>query len=504
MPQSDGATPEIAAHADAALRAVRLVLGVLSCFVLGAYRPLSGRTSWGSLIGVLAAIISTVLVLNWISKHLPKRRAWSWAMQTLDVAACVALAVALDSPLGQQSWVLLVIPVVSAAVRHGSMASVLSWVGGCLGYLGAAYTGSVGVTDDVTVLARVPGVLLAVAVAVGLLARWMREGWEIQNALTATVAAREHRLAVIEKTGHALKDLPAHEALELCANQTLALGFSGATIEYLSGDQPLFGVGQRDIFARTTTEGQLPPAGPLVTVWVENDDVRVHSISVHEPRTHTMVTGWSRDAIDTDRAQALATLVSHTSTSIETSTLLRQLRHTAAHDALTGLANRRTLSNELGRLTREHGRLAVAFVDIDNFKSVNDRYGHDVGDKSLIAMARRLEAVVGSDGVIARYGGDEFVVLLPNAGIDDAQRVATAIVKSSAHPIAFGPLRLFIGVSVGIAVASTPIGPEDILRAADQAVYLAKAAGKAGIAAVDLDAAPIPSPRADQIAAPAT
>ena len=95
--------------------------------------------------------------------------------------------------------------------------------------------GVIGPTEDVTLLARLPGTLLAVAITIGLLAQWMREGWEIQNELTATVAAREHRLGVIERTGFALKNLATPKALELCANQILALGFDASTVQLLTG-----------------------------------------------------------------------------------------------------------------------------------------------------------------------------------------------------------------------------------------------------------------------------
>lgn len=489
--------PEISAHADAALRTVRVVLGVLSCFVLGAYRPLSGSLSWPSVTLVLTSIIASVVVLNYLAKHLPRRAPWIWVSQALDVAATVALAIALYEPLEQQSWALLIVPVVSAAVRHGSAASVLSWVGGCVGYIVAAFTGAVDSSDGVTLLARVPGVLLAVAITVGLLARWMREGWEIQNALTATVAAREHRLAVIEQAGHALKDLPSQEALELCASQALALGFDSATVEDLTRNRPMFSVGACEIIAASRPEDRTSQSQPVVTVWVENDDVVAHSICVHEPETRSVLTGWSANPIDEDQAQALVTLVAHTSTAIETSSLLRRLRYSSAHDELTGLANRRTLDQLLEREARESSRLALAFIDLDDFKSINDQHGHDIGDKALVSMARRLEAAAGPAGVVARYGGDEFVILLPDATMEEAYRVAQNALRSSTDVIALGPLQLLLGISVGIAAAEAPIAAAKLIRTADQALYKAKAAGKGSIVAVDIDATPSSPQRAE-------
>ena len=120
--------------------------------------------------------------------------------------------------------ILLIIPVVGAAVQFGAAATLMSWAGSCIFYLSAVYLGLVDSADNSTIAARLPGTLLAVSIVVGMLARWMREGWEIQNELTATVATRERRLAVIEQTIPALKELPADRALEVAAGQVLADG----------------------------------------------------------------------------------------------------------------------------------------------------------------------------------------------------------------------------------------------------------------------------------------
>ncbi|MCP4960600.1 MAG: GGDEF domain-containing protein [Actinomycetia bacterium] len=484
-----GLAPEISTQADDALRVVRVVLGVLSCFVVGAYRPLTGPPSWGTLAGTLAVVGATVLSLNWLGKRFRGSRRWAIVTQALDVAAIVALAVLLDEPMGEQSWVLLVIPVVSAAVRHGTLASVLSWVGGCVGYISVAAGGLVDSGDNVTLLARVPGSLLAVAITIGLLARWMREGWEIQNGLTQSAAAREHRSRVIEQTGHALHGLAPQPALELTAGQLLALGFDAATIDYLTIDRPTFAVGRQELIAqRSSADVPLPDTGLTVTVWTNNGRICVHSVSLHEPHTGTVFTAWSENPIETERAQACATLIAHASTAIETTSRLTQLQRAADQDALTGLANRRTLDHAIERRAAQTGTMSIAFVDLDNFKSINDEHGHDIGDKTLIAVARRLEAATGTVGLVARYGGDEFVVLMPNAGLDQAKHIAQAMLRSCADPIAFGLAQLHVGLSIGLVSARTPARGASLLRAADQAVYQAKSAGKGTIIAVHANA----------------
>lgn len=333
--------------------------------------------------------------------------------------------------------------------------------------------------------------MLAVAITSGILARWMREGWEIQNDLTAAIAAREHRLAVIEESGRALENLSTDEALEVCANQIIALGFEAATVQYPDGDRPHVAVGRCEIVAEAGTTKPTATEG-LVTTWTDAERVRVHSASILERHSGAVVTGWSPEPVDEDQAQALATLVAHTSNEIEASSLLERLRHSAAHDPLTGLANRGRFDRQLAVECRKSGRLIVAFVDLDHFKEINDRQGHLVGDQALTAIARRLEGIVGPNGLIARYGGDEFVILLPGADLEEGRRVAQAMLDTTRDPIAVKQTMLTLGLSIGIAASATPRTGTDLVRAADQAAYQVKTAGRARIIAVDVDQA---SPR---------
>ena len=478
---------EITAHADAALRSVRVVLAVLSVLLIAAYRPLTGPPSWGSLSITLVAIIVVTGVLNTISRRAPGHQRWAALMQTLDVAAMVGLVVALDEPLDHQAWVLLVVPVVSAAVRSGGAASLVSWIGGSLGYLAAAFAGAIESSADVALVTRVPGTLLAVAITIGLLARWMREGWEVQNEITAVVAARERRLAVLEQTRHALTNTETDDALTLCANQAITLGFEAVTVHHLTHDRPALAIGRTEIVSAVDPTQHNTSGGPVVTVWTDGSEAHSYSAAVRERHTNNLVTGWSRSAIDGDRAQALATLVSITSNAIESGTLLRKLRHAANHDPLTGLLNRGGFDSALTTAAAEPGRLAIAFIDLDDFKHINDTYGHDIGDRALIVVAQRLKAVVGPHGFISRYGGDEFVAILPGVSLANAQRFAQAALDALSGTVVLGQVHTNLRFSVGVAAAQTPIAPTEVLHAADKALYQAKSAGKATFVAFDLD-----------------
>ena len=161
-----------------------------------------------------------------------------------------------------------------------------------------------------------------------------------------------------------------------------------------------------------------------------------------------------------------------------------QLRHRAFHDPLTQLPNRALLSDRLQQALSREGRfedqVAVLFVDLDDFKTVNDTLGHASGDELLVHVARRLRSCLRSADTAARLGGDEFGVLLEGVpDVDHAVTVAQRILDSFVEPFSIGglpvPLRASVGVAIGVAQA---ISADELLRNADIAMYAAKRAGK--------------------------
>jgi diguanylate cyclase (GGDEF)-like protein len=161
------------------------------------------------------------------------------------------------------------------------------------------------------------------------------------------------------------------------------------------------------------------------------------------------------------------------------------LRELALHDDLTGLPNRRLFMERLEhayrRLARRTGQtFAVMFLDLDRFKQINDTLGHAAGDELLVALAKRLTNCLRPGDVVARLGGDEFVILLEDiAGVRDAVRVADRIKRALTAPVLLSGADVFVTVSIGIAVRdSIREGAAEILRAADAAMYKAKASGR--------------------------
>lgn len=168
-----------------------------------------------------------------------------------------------------------------------------------------------------------------------------------------------------------------------------------------------------------------------------------------------------------------------------------RIEHQAFHDSLTGLPNRAKFMDRLGhaiqRSKRRESGLAVLFMDLDNFKIINDSLGHDAGDQLLIAIAQRLEGCLRDEDTIARLGGDEFTVLLEDLeGIDYALEVAGRIVETLSSPIHLDHGETVAMASIGIAYSMRgELSAESILRDADTAMYAAKDRGKSGYAVFD-------------------
>ena len=198
-------------------------------------------------------------------------------------------------------------------------------------------------------------------------------------------------------------------------------------------------------------------------VWVRNE-----SVVVKEEGTGRTCCYWQGFVVDiTERKRAE-----------------ERLHHRAFHDPLTGLPNRQLIVDRIGqalrRTERRSGRkVAVLFMDLDGFKVVNDSLGHEVGDRLLVTVAERLRGCLRPEDTLARFGGDEFVVLLEDVeSPEEAVRVTERIGEAFREPFVVDGSGLFVTVSVGLSLGSARTkSPEDLLRDADTAMYRAKEDG---------------------------
>ena len=171
---------------------------------------------------------------------------------------------------------------------------------------------------------------------------------------------------------------------------------------------------------------------------------------------------------------------------IERKRIEQELSQLARFDPLTGLPNRLLFHDRLAQAVQRSGRhdhvVALLYIDLDGFKAVNDRYGHAMGDRLLVAVAGRLRRSVRRTDTVARLGGDEFTIILEGLrDADDAARVAEQALLGLRQPFAIGGTVIRLGASLGIAIAAHATeGPDALTHRADAAMYRAKARGGTG------------------------
>jgi diguanylate cyclase (GGDEF)-like protein len=195
--------------------------------------------------------------------------------------------------------------------------------------------------------------------------------------------------------------------------------------------------------------------------------------------------GWrDREAIGSQTVleERLAGLANQGATALENALLLEQVRHQALHDSLTGLPNQTLFADrvaaEITRAKRNRTRVAVGVLDLDRFKTVNDSLGHRAGDELLVQVSQRLRRVMRAPDTIARMGGDEFTLLLPEVVPGGEEVVADRILEAFVQPFEVEGHRLRISPSIGLAVHPVDGDSfEQLLKCADVAMYRAKERG---------------------------
>jgi diguanylate cyclase (GGDEF)-like protein len=198
------------------------------------------------------------------------------------------------------------------------------------------------------------------------------------------------------------------------------------------------------------------------------------------------VTAARREAFAPEQVELATMLAGEAAMALENARLYDEIRHQALHDGLTGLANRvlfrDRVEHAVERSRRSAGQLALLFIDLDDFKTLNDHHGHARGDEVLAGVAERLALVLRPADTAARLGGDEFAVLLEDVGDEtDALAVAARIVDSFRQPLVLESGTYRVAASIGVAMGA-PGGEtaDDLLRNADVAMYAAKHSARGG------------------------
>jgi diguanylate cyclase (GGDEF)-like protein len=183
------------------------------------------------------------------------------------------------------------------------------------------------------------------------------------------------------------------------------------------------------------------------------------------------------------------TFASHAGALMENDRVKTQLRHQAFHDGLTGLANRvlftERVHGALGRTHTDERRPVVLFIDLDDFKAINDSLGHSAGDQLLMSVAERVRSSLRPEDLVARLGGDEFAILLDHSDRHDSEAIAARLVDALRTPFELDGRETRVHASIGMAQAEEGSVADELLRSADVAMYSAKTRGKDGYAWYD-------------------
>ncbi len=254
--------------------------------------------------------------------------------------------------------------------------------------------------------------------------------------------------------------------------------FVNATAEGLTGlnEQSVIGL-PLDTFALWVDEEDGTPVDPVRALYRANGHFSTEAVI-----SHTGIPVEIRSSRIDDEKERLGTVITFRDVS-ERRQFEEKLRQLALEDQLTGLPNRSALYERVWRILKApdvtERSFFILFLDLDNFKIVNDDMGHAIGDLLLIEMADRLRGTLKAPSTVARFGGDEFVILLHSGDRGEATRVAELALQMLRKPIALEGREFELGTSIGIA--SFPADGEDIesvLRRADSAMYLSKELGK--------------------------
>jgi diguanylate cyclase (GGDEF)-like protein/PAS domain S-box-containing protein len=287
--------------------------------------------------------------------------------------------------------------------------------------------------------------------------------WRAEQHFQIVVRSLEEGVVVLDHTGQLISSNPAVRRVLGITEEDGAFDYATVAERWKIDPEPPEDRGDRPVLNTLATG--IPFSGEAYSFW-PNGERRWLSVSSRRLNPD-----------EGDRSAVLITF--HDITAVRNAT--EHFAHQAMHDPLTGLPNRAHLIAHADRLL-EHGALgAVLFVDLDDFKSINDSLGHDAGDEVIQLAAQRIRDTVRKDDTVYRLAGDEFVVLVAGPlGAEETRELTDRISASLSEPMSVAGLAVGVGGSIGVVdpADSELLDAAELLRQADRAMYVAKARGR--------------------------
>jgi diguanylate cyclase (GGDEF)-like protein len=507
---------------EAALRKVRIVATVIVAIRLFSLDESREVLSWPWLIAIAGSFAAVNLVSLIGQRGSGRAAALLGAVQLLADTTLVLMVLWLgqDNP-NRADWAFMVLPVLEGAIRFRLVGAFAVWFTLAAGYLGwSAF--NPGPASVMALLQRLLVVLL-VALPSGYLANQLLAEITAHRRERDEAERRSSLLRAAALGGRRSTSLDVDEVLDTLRATVTQIGFADPTVFEIAGP-----AGTPRLVARPVRYSRrvlgIPPGDPRVlaaarardaggpVVWPPGATTPVTRgllaqdlpapdrkvlvavpVAIGEDGVVMLTARWPHpgtppasqsEGLELCAAQAGASL-RNAQVHQELEALKDQLSYEAAHDALTGLANPRRFHERLERVCgrgRPGELLAVLFLDLDGLKEVNDQYGHDVGNKLLVAVATRLRNCARFGDLVARMGGDEFTIMLTRLdSAAPASEVADRVCTILTEPFLIDEHTIRISTSIGIAVAAADrADPSDLVRRADVAMYQAKRQGKAG------------------------
>ncbi len=491
------------------IRRVRLLVAVLitAQFVLDPSRFELLGSSRGQVplyVGLLAVLLLTNLFSSKVENRSLRDRA-----PFIELAIDTTLVVFLSALTGSAGlgWVLFALPIIEAAVRFGLVGALNHWmILTTLTIAGRIWTYELAGTNDLLeelekTLDQM-SVLFLVVVPGAYLAEQLLGDVAEQRSTLGRVEARSELLERVAESSRHVSQLDGQH-IDAVLEGVMSLGFDSVDLVATGGTdwKKLGGSANWDIpEPGTPASGLLPEDLIHRAMFVDGDtEAEQHALDVVGLSTILTSTvagsgnvravlragvraGRSLSAGEIDAFQLLAgqasvALQNHELLT-EITSMQGELERQAHHDALTGLPNRLMMLDQLEVSTDEDPRPAVMFLDLDGFKPVNDRLGHDAGDELLRQVAERLP-IAAPRSLVARVGGDEFTILVRGSISDTrAEEIARAVASAIAEPFTVNDEVVRIGTSIGISFGDGHLAGAELIRRADVAMYVAKSGGE--------------------------
>jgi signal peptidase I len=493
------------------VRRVRVLIGVL---ILSQYFINPARLDMGGAFGAtgLLVLTGTALALVNLGSVMAERRGQNATSRfaVLELVADTTLVIFLTTATGTGGvgWVLFALPIIEAATRFRLAGALTHWMALTAVTLATriwsidqSRPGSRVLLGDLEQVLDQLSVLLLVVIPGAYLAEQLVGEVLAQRRATREAQERSLLLHAVARAGKEVSRLDAQLA-EAITQTAVELGFAGADLWARTSDQLL-------LLARTGQPLPDPNLGVggfeasldgidevVVDAASAADDVERAMLDTYDlacllrlyigdgaTRLALRVGAASGEPLRSAQVDALRLLRGQAEVAVQNGRLVSQLHelhdeleHQANHDSLTGLANRKqfraVLRQTLSSWTDWANPPAVLFLDLNGFKQVNDRLGHEVGDHLLKAAAGRLARVMTEPDVLARLGGDEFTVLIRSGR--DLDQVATALLATFDDEFRIEATPITISTSIGAAMAEQGLNDGELLRRADTAMYAAK------------------------------